>query len=143
MLRMSPAQIVEEILNIDNWKDFKGYGFLPGIKKAEFEVKTPGIVGTRIRVTNSDNSSHVEEIVEWIPDQRLTLHFSQFSAPLSKLASGFDEIWEFERVDNQTKVTRSFEMHAKSILTWPVLKLISFVLKKAIAKHLHEMKTNG
>ena len=70
---------------------------LPGIKAAEFEARTPEVVGTRIRVTNTDGSSHVEEIVEWEPDRRLRLRMGEFSPPLSRLATGFDETWEFER----------------------------------------------
>lgn len=46
------------------------YGPLPGIREAEFEAKTAEIVGTRIRVTNRDGSTHVEEIVEWEPTRR-------------------------------------------------------------------------
>jgi hypothetical protein len=64
------------------WPDFNGYGPIPGIKVAEFEVQTPGIVGTRIRVTNRDGSSHVEEIVEWEPDDQLRLEIKELSAPL-------------------------------------------------------------
>jgi hypothetical protein len=114
---------------------------LPGIKAAEFEVKTPDIVGSRIRVTNRDGSSHVEEIVEWQPTQRIRLHMTDFSLPLSRLATCFVETWDFERVGGETKVTRSIELNAKSILAWPVLWVISFMLKRAIAGNLREMRT--
>ena len=85
-----------QILDVTNWMDFKGFGFLPGIKLAEFEVKTPDIVGSRIRVTNTDGSSHVEEIVEWQSDRRLKLHMNEFSPPLARLATSFEETWSFE-----------------------------------------------
>ena len=117
-----------------------GYGSLPGIKSAEFEVRTPASSALRIRVTNTDGSSHVEEIVEWQPEHRLRLDMKEFSPPLSRLATGFVETWEFERLDNGTRVTRSFELHAKSILTRPVLWLISFLLKRAIARHLRQIQ---
>src|SRR5476651_296849 len=89
-LDISSHEIAEQILDLANWPDFKGYGFLPGIKVAEFEVKTPEIVGSRFRVTSTDGSSHVEEIVEWHPDCRLRLQFKEFSPPLARLAIGFD-----------------------------------------------------
>ena len=63
-LLLAPEDIARQILDLTKWPDFKGYGPVPGIKVAEFEVQTPGIVGSRIRVTNQDGSSHVEEIVE-------------------------------------------------------------------------------
>ena len=142
-LALAPEDIARQILDLTKWPDFHGYGPLPGIKVAEFEVQTPGIVGSRIRVTNTDGSKHVEEIVEWQPDHRLQLHMKEFSAPLSRLATRIEETWEFERIGNETHVTRSFQIHAKSVLARPLLWMISFLLKRAIARHLREMRTNG
>jgi hypothetical protein len=142
-LNLAPEDIARQILDVTKWPDFHGYGLLPGIKSAEFEVHTPEIIGSRIRVTNTDGSQHVEEIVDWQPDHRLQLHMKDFSAPLSRLATRIEETWEFELVGNETKVTRSFQMHAKSALARPFLWVISILLKKAIARHLREMRTNG
>ena len=80
-LPLNPEEIAGQILDLANWTNFTGYGVLPGIKSAEFEVRTPEIVGTRIRVTNTDRSSHVEEIVEWQPDRRVRLDMKDFSRP--------------------------------------------------------------
>ena len=139
-LSLAPKDIAEQILDVTKWPNFRGYGPIPGIKSAEFETRTPSVVASRILVTNLDGSSHVEEIVEWQPDRRLRLQMGNFSKPLSGLATGFVETWEFERVGNETKVTRSFEMNAKSALAKPVLWLISFFLKRAIARHLTDIK---
>src|SRR5436309_1353196 len=115
-LSLAPEDIARQILDLSKWPDFHGYGPIPGIKMAVFDVQTPEVVGTRIRVTNLDGSSHVEEIVEWQPDRRVRLEFKKFSPPLSRLATKFEEIWDFERVEGQTRVSRSFLLHAKSIL---------------------------
>ena len=72
-LLLAPEVIARQILDLTKWPDFHGYGPIPGIKIAEFDVQTPGIVGSRIRVTNRDGSSHVEEIVEWQPDHQIRL----------------------------------------------------------------------
>ena len=141
-LLLAPEDIARQILDLTKWPDFRGYGPIPGIKVAEFEVQTPGIVGSRIRVTNQDGSSHVEEIVEWKPDHRLRLEMKEFSAPLSRLATGFEETWEFKRTGKETHVTRSFRLHAKSVLARLLLWVISFFLKWAIVRHLREMRTN-
>ena len=140
-LTLAPEDVARQILDLTKWPDFHGYGPMPGIKAAEFEIKTPDIVGSRIRVTNQVGSSHVEEIVEWQPTQRIQLHMKEFSRPLSRLATWFVETWDFERVGNETRVTRSFDLNAKSFLAWPVLWVISFMLKRAIARHLREMRT--
>ena len=142
-LSLTPEDIARQILDLTNWLDFHGYGPIPGIKVAEFEVQTPGMVGSRIRVTNTDGSTHVEEIVEWEPDRRLRLHMHDFSIPLSCLASEFVETWEFQSVGNHTRVTRAFQLHAKSILAWPVLWMISFFLQRAIARQLRHMKNEA
>jgi hypothetical protein len=139
-LGMLPEQIARQILDISQWSSFQGYVVLPGISNAEFEIRTPEIVGSRVRVTNTDGSSHVEEIVEWEPDRRVRLNMREFSPPLSRLATGFEETWEFSRIGRGTRVVRSFELHATSRVTRPLLWVISILLKKAIARHLRQMR---
>jgi Polyketide cyclase / dehydrase and lipid transport len=142
-LTLAPEGIARQILDVTKWPDFHGYGPIPGIKVAEFEVRTPEIVGSRIRVTNTDGTNHVEEIVEWQPDQRLRLQMMEFSAPLSRLVTLIEETWELEPIGNETMVTRSFQIHAKSVLAQPFLWVISILLKRAITRHLREMRTSG
>ena len=138
---LAPEEIARQILDVTKWLDFKGFGPIPGIKTAEFEGRTPAIVGSRIRVTNTDGSKHVEEIAEWQPPHRLRLLMRDFSAPLSRLATGIEETWEFERVGDETKVTRTFQMHAKSALTRPVLWAMSCLLKQAVARHMRTLRS--
>jgi hypothetical protein len=140
-LSLAPEEIAQQILDLSKWPEFQGCGPIPGIKTAEFEVRTPEVVGTRIRVTNQDGSTHVEEIREWEPSKRLRLHMHEFSPPVSRLATGFDETWEFEPVKDGTKVTRSFQLHPKSALARLPLRLIAIFLKRAIVRNLREMKT--
>src|ERR1700738_1116237 len=87
-LGAAPEEIARQILDVTKWLDFKGFGPLPGIRVAEVEIRTPDIVGSRIRVTNTDGSKHVEEIVEWQPDHRLQLNMKNFSRPLSRAGAG-------------------------------------------------------
>ncbi len=140
MLPLAPEKIAEQILDLTKWPEFRGYGPIPGIKSAEFETRTPNVVGSRIRVCNLDGSSHMEEIVVWQPDRLLRLRMGNFSKPLSGLATGIVETWEFERVGHETRAVRFFELNAKSMLTQPALWLISFFLKRAVARHLIEIK---
>ncbi len=135
----APDEIAQQILDLKNWPNFGGYWPIPGIKAAEFEIQTPSVVGTRIRVTNQDGTSHVEEIVEWNPEQTVRLKFSGFSPPLSNMADHFDETWFFQRTKGGTKVTRSFELHPKTRLGRLVLWVLSFFLARAIRRHLREM----
>jgi hypothetical protein len=137
---LAPEEVAGQILDPANWPGFTGYGPLPGISAAEFEARTPAVIGTRIRVTNTDGSSHVEEVVEWEPGRRLRLDMAAFSPPLSRLATRFEEVWEFEPLDAGTRVARSFRVYPKSSLARPVLWLISLLLRRAIARHLRQMR---
>lgn len=139
-ISLSPETIGERILDVGNWTGFTGYGPIPGIQSARYEVRTPDVVGSRIRVTNLDGSSHVEEIVEWHPGRSLRLVMREFSPPLSRLASTFDERWGFEPVAGQTRVRRSFQLHAKSIPARIALRLIAIFLRRAVTRHLKQME---
>jgi hypothetical protein len=132
--------IAEQILDVSNWSQFTGYGPLPGILEAVFDSRTPAIVGSQIRVTNTDGSTHVETIEDWQPGRGLTMRFGEFSPPVSRLATSFEEIWSFEPAADGTRVTRAFRLHAKSIVTRPMLWAISFMLKRAIDHNLKQMR---
>jgi hypothetical protein len=78
--------------------------------------------------------------VEWQPDHSLRLQMKEFSPPLSRLATSFVESWAFQRVGTATRVTRTFELYPKSGLTRPALWLISLLLRRAVARHLRQMR---
>lgn len=141
-LALEPVEIANQILDTGNWTDFTGYGPLPGIALAEFEVRTPDVVGSRILVQNRDGSRHVEEILEWAPDRRLKLRLHEFSPPMSRLAKWIDETWEFRAVNGTTRVTRTLDIENRSILSRAPLLLISQLLKRAIARHLKQMRSD-
>ena len=95
-LRLTPAQVGEAVLTLENWPDFRGYGPLPGIREARFRRRTDAVVGTQIAVTNRDGSSHVEEITAWLDTGGIVMRMSEFTAPLSRFATHFIERWVFE-----------------------------------------------
>ena len=141
ILPLAPESIAEGILDVAHWSDFQGYGVLPGIQVAEFEIRTPQVVGSRIRVRNTDGSQHVEEIVEWEPKRRIRMELKEFAAPLSRLAIAFEETWDLERLATGSRVVRSFRMQPRSRWTRPALWLISQLLRRAVARHLRTMRS--
>ena len=136
----TPDEIAVQILDLERWPEFKGYGVIPGIKQAEFEIGTPEIVGTRIHVTNTDGSSYINEIVEWDPETRVTLEMKEFTGAISGIAARFEDRWEFESESESTRVIRTFRLYPKSLFTRPALSLISGLLKKAICQHLEQIR---
>jgi hypothetical protein len=136
----SPAtEICVEIATVARWSEFKGYGVLPGIASAHYEHKTSDMLGSRIRVQNTDGSGHVEEIVAWQLGEKVSMKLYEFTPPLNRLASHFIEEWSFSPVNNGTLVERNFQLFAKQPATRPLLWLISLLFKRAIARHLTQM----
>ena len=39
-LALAPEAIAQQILDVTKWLDFKGFGPIPGIRVAEFDVRT-------------------------------------------------------------------------------------------------------
>ena len=139
LIPTSASDICAAIVDVDRWSEFGGYGILPGIEKAVFEKQTADMVGSRIRVRNTDGSQHVEEIYKWIPGQEIAMKFHEFTPPLSYLATHFTEEWHLKAEGYATHVTRSFEMFPRRLTTRPLLWLISLLFRRAIARHLEEM----
>ena len=138
-LKPSPGEIAAQILDLDRWLEFRGYGPLPGIRAAQFEKQTSEVVGTRIRVLNTDGSLHVEEVVVWEPETHLQLRLEDFSPPMSRLARHMVEDWRFSLVEGGTQVSRSMEIVPRHFWTWPLLWCISWLLRGALRRHLQQM----
>ena len=95
-----PQYIFDSFLQIEKWNDFKGFGIIPGIKTANFIIKTDSIKGTIIWVKNSDGSSHKEEILAFEKDTYLKIKMYDFSKPLSYFASFFIEEWALKKIED-------------------------------------------
>lgn len=134
------TEICTEIATVARWCEFKGYGVLPGIANAQYEQQTSDMLGSRIRVQNTDGSGHIEEIVEWRPGEKVSLKLHHFTPPLNRLASHFVEEWNFETAQQGTLVSRNFQLFAKQPVTRPLLWLISLLFKRAIVRHLTQMR---
>lgn len=137
-IQKSSPEICMEILDTERWSEFKGYSILPGIKNAHFEVKTPELAGSRIRVQNNDGSSHIEEIIEWDVVNKIALRFQEFNSPLQNLATHFIETWEFRNSPNGTQASRIMTMYPKGLFGWLMLIPISKLMKKAFEENLRQ-----
>lgn len=138
-IAQSAPAICAEIADVARWREFKGYGLLPGIADAVYEQRTETMIGSRVRVRNTDGSGHVEEFYAWEPTKQVAMKFDDFTPPLHYLATHFTEEWYFEPQTGGTLVTRKFQLFPKHAAARPVLWLISLVFRRAIARHLAEM----
>jgi len=142
-IRKSSQDVCAQFLDLERWPDFKGYSILPGIQSAIFEIKTPAILGSRIKVQNTDGSSHVEEIIQWDTTSGIAMKFENFSPPLQRFASHFIEMWEFRPAAGGTDVIRSMLMYPKNALGWFILFPISKLMRKAFEKNLADTSQAG
>jgi hypothetical protein len=137
--RKSPQKLCVELLDTDRWSEFQGYAILPGIERAYFETKTSDLVGSRIKVRNTDGSSHIEDIIDWDMGNRVVLRLQGFNSPIQHLTTHFVETWEFSQLANGTEVARTMTMYPKNPLGWLMLLPISRLMKKAFEKHLVQL----
>lgn len=135
LTRASPEAVARKIMELENWKTFGGWGPLPGIREAVFEARTEGVVGTRFRVTSTDGSSHLEEIVEWDPARLVRVRMYDFPRSLARFSREFVETFRFTVRGDGTVVEREFELIPTGALARPVLVLIGWMLGRAIDKH--------
>ena len=139
-MQESAQEICKKILDVSTWSDFDGHGLMTGIERAEYEKRTDEIIGSRIRVRNSDETEHVEEVLDWEPNKKLVMKIYDFPATLSFIATHFIEEWNFEDLgENETLITRKFQLFPKSFLSRPLLGQLAGFFKTAVAKHLDEM----
>lgn len=128
---LSSYTICQQLLDTSRWTEFTGYAILPGIRQAAFELRTPEVLGSRIRVHNTDGSTHVEEIIEWDPARRVALKFQEFSPPLQHLAAYFIESWEFYALPGGTRLVRRMAMQPRGLAGRLLLPAIAPLMKKA------------
>ncbi len=130
-----PCYIFDSFMQIEKWSDFKGFGIIPGIKNANYIVKSESIIGSLIQVENSDGSSHKEEIIDYKKDSYLKIKMFDFSKPLSFFSPFFIEEWALRKMEYGFKFERSMTLYSKGFFSDLILKLISISLKSAIQKH--------
>ncbi len=143
LIPRSATAICAEIADTTRWREFTGYGPLPGIAHAEYEHRTATMTGSRIRVRSTDGSLHTEEIERWVPGCEVVMRLHDFTPPLSRLATHFTETWSFQPAPQGALATRVFELYPRRPATRPALWLIARLLQRAVARQLREMAKPG
>jgi hypothetical protein len=132
----SPPEIADQLLDLERWKAFQGYGAIPGIAKAEFEAQAESSGDTRILITHSDGTSCVASVKEWSPDTRVTLKLTDFAGPSFRDIVSIEHTLEFEPDEGgSTKLTRFVQINPASESAMPILHDVALDLKKALLLH--------
>ena len=131
----SPKDLCEAIADVNTWNTFKGTRFLPGVESAHYEQRESGMVGSIIRVKNTDGSSHIERVTRWDAGVHVEMRLEGFSPPLCRFAAHFTEKWNFVNGD----ISRRLQLFPTSVATRPFLWLISRLLRSAVDRHLRQI----
>lgn len=129
------------VIDLSKWSSFTGYGPMPGIVEASLPAGEPVKLGARIRVRNTDGSVHHEVVQAFEPPApgsaraRYAVRM-ELVPPAALLMRQIDEEVLFETDGTGTRITRRFETVPRSILTAPIVWLIThLLLRPAVDRH--------
>jgi ribosome-associated toxin RatA of RatAB toxin-antitoxin module len=142
-IKAVPEQVFDFATAVPNLpKVFKGYGAIPGIRRAEIVGGGEMREGAIRRVTNTDNSVIDEEIIKLNrPTQQTYKLISGFKPPFSFLIRSGAGDWTFVPSNDSTIVTWKFNFELTSVLAYPMMALIvSVFFQQAQQRCLAEIK---
>jgi hypothetical protein len=133
---VSPSVIFDALVSVEGFLGFPGYGPVPGIAKVDFARGSKLERGTVLAITNTDRSTHREEITTFDPPRAYAIRIDSFSSPLRFLVHFAEESWRFEPRGAGTIVHREFVLSLRSIVFWPLsLAFTKVILRRAMDRH--------
>ncbi len=135
-LRAAPETVFDFVASESGFLSFPGYGPIPGLARVDFVSGGYQQVGSESRVTNSDGSTHREQIVECERPRRYAVRIHALSSPFQLLVRELDESWEVSPTDTGSRVRRTFGFTLRSVLFWPIsLLLAQGLFRGAVRRH--------
>ena len=135
-LACSPAEAFNHTNEAENLKSFVGYGPIPGIREARYLTPAPLAIGSRRSVLKTDGTTHIEEIIEFVPGRRHVTRIFGLSGFFGLIVRDLQDVWEFEPVsDHTTRVKRAFLVEPRT-LAIPVALLLVPLMRRAVQRDL-------
>jgi hypothetical protein len=135
-LAAAPEVVFDFMASEPGFLSFHGYGPIPGLARVEFEHGSYQQVGSASRVTNTDGSTHREEVLECDRPRRFAVRIHSLSSPFRVLVRELDESWEVVREASGSRLHRTFGFTLRSPLFWPLsLVLAHGLFRAAIRRH--------
>lgn len=134
--RAAPARVFAFILDLDRWPLFRGYGPLPGIRRATLADGASFGLGARVRVENTDGSVHHECVTAYDPPRRYAVTMVLVPPAAYVLARIDEEVVLEPTAGEGTVIRRRFTTVPRAWWTAPVAWLFGgFLLARAVARH--------
>ena len=131
----SPEAVWALCVDVAQMLSFGGYGPIPGIASVRYLRGTEPTTGAVREITNTDGSTHCEEVVDLVPLRRIEDRVFAMSSPFRFLVSEGQDVWEFDAVEGGTRLRRSFGFTLRSPLLWPVAMIAMALMRRAIRRH--------
>jgi hypothetical protein len=123
------AEAFEQIVPIDLTSIFKGYALLPSVTGIENQVGDWDASGQTRTVHLSDNSSVQELLTKYEHPRYFSYTVSGFTGVLGLLTTSANGEWWFSvNLSGQTAIEWRYTFNPRSILTVPILWLITNLL---------------
>jgi len=132
-----PEPVFDRIASEQGFLMFEGFGPIPGLARIVFEQGGYRETGSEARVTNTDGSTHREQITTCEPPHRYAVQIHSLSSAFRLLVSRIDESWELTSKGDGTEVRRTFAFTLRSPLFWPASLLLAQVLFRAAIRRNH------
>jgi hypothetical protein len=119
--RAPRAQVFERILAADTRRLFTGYGPVAAVTSLDDQSGPWDTAGRTRRVTMSDGSAHVEELLYVDPPRAFGFELREAGGPLGWLTHGAHGHWRFDEAGPEsTKVHWRYVFRARQSVPYPV-----------------------
>ncbi len=105
-VRASVNDVFRFLSDASNWTIWPADGKVPGIAAASGHLAK----GAVIRFTTTDGAEHEHHVIELIPDRKISLHLRKVGPPISLFVQEITDNFEFEAIENGTRLNRRFEV---------------------------------
>jgi hypothetical protein len=131
-----PEILLDFIASDEGFLSFPGFGPIPPIKSIAFEKGHARQVGSVLRVTNGDGSTHRETITGYEPGRLFAVRVDELSSVFGKLVAFGDERYELQPEGEGTALFRIFAFEPRSPLALPlVIPIVQGLMRGAMRRH--------
>jgi uncharacterized protein YndB with AHSA1/START domain len=134
-LNAAPERVWALLTSFDLMTLFTGFGPIPGIARVEWLTEGGYRLDARRRVTNTDGSTHLEDIASFEPGRLLVDRIHGFDSPMRFLARQAHDRFELQASGSGTRLVRRFTVELLSPLVAPVGLLLQPMLRVAVRRH--------
>jgi uncharacterized protein YndB with AHSA1/START domain len=138
-LPLPPERVFDFLSSEEGFLSFAGAGIVPGLAEVRFDHGGFRVAGSKARVTNTDGSTHREEIRRVDRPHGYAVRIDQLSSPFRFLVRHVDEVWTLTPDGTGTALDRAFVFTLRSRVALPVALPLGHVLFRFAMRRHHDI----